>query len=158
MSELKDYVKEGMTVLIENVGTSVPRKLYPLFTWVKGIAQTGNKQRNIYLDKRMMHIDPHFKMYITSNISNPDFGSEISLMANFINFGVTIEAFEAQILAILLANQEKEIFEKQKIYRHQALLQMQELRLVEENIIEEVSKQKDYSVIIEGNILTEKLV
>ena len=43
MAELKDYVKEGMTVLIENVGTSLPRRLYPLFSWVKGHAQTGQK-------------------------------------------------------------------------------------------------------------------
>ena len=50
----------------------------------------------------MQPIDPNFKMYITSMISNPDFGSELSLMANFINFNVTIEAFEAQILAMLL--------------------------------------------------------
>jgi hypothetical protein len=35
-------------------------------------------------------------------VSNPDFGAELSLMANFINFNVTIEAFEAQILAFLL--------------------------------------------------------
>ena len=61
----------------------------------------------------MLPIGANFKMYITSNISNPDFGSELSLMANFINFGVTLEAFEAQILAILLANREKEIVEKQ---------------------------------------------
>lgn len=34
-------------------------------------------------------------MYITSVHKSPDFGSEISLVANFINFSVTIEAFEA---------------------------------------------------------------
>ena len=113
MAELKDYIKEGMTVLIENVGTSLPRKLYPLFTWVKGNAQTGQTQKTVFIDNGMLPIEPNFKMYITSNINNPDFGSEISLMANFINFGVTIEAFEAQILAMLLASREKEIFERQ---------------------------------------------
>lgn len=50
----------------------------------------------------MQPIDQNFKMYITSMIANPDFGSELSLMANFVNFNVTIEAFEAQILGMLL--------------------------------------------------------
>ena len=48
-------------------------------------------------------------MYITSMVSNPDFGSELSLMANFVNFNVTIEAFEAQVLAMLLQEQEHEL-------------------------------------------------
>ena len=50
----------------------------------------------------MQTIDPNFRMYVTSIVSNPDFGSELSLMANFVNFNVTIESFEAQILALLL--------------------------------------------------------
>ena len=41
-------------------------------------------------------------MYITSVSKNPDFGSELSLLTNFINFSVTIEAFEAQILGLIL--------------------------------------------------------
>lgn len=102
MLELKEYVKEGTTVIIENVGSYLPRKLYPLFIWVKQRSQTGQVARSVYIEKTMLPVDPNFKMYITSIVSNPDFGSELSLMANFINFGVTIEAFEAQILAILL--------------------------------------------------------
>ena len=73
--------------------------------------------RQVYIDKAMLPIDPNFKMYITSIVSNPDFGSEISLMANFINFGVTIEAFEAQMLAILLEQRESELFKDQMKYK-----------------------------------------
>lgn len=57
----------------------------------------------------MQSIDPNFKMYVTSIVSNPDFGSELSLMANFVNFNVTIEAFEAQILSLILQEQEREL-------------------------------------------------
>ena len=67
-------------------------------------------------------IDPGFKMYITSVHKNPDFGADISLLSNFINFSVTIEAFEAQILALLLSELETEQDAKQRIYRRQALV------------------------------------
>ena len=50
---------------------------------------------SVYIDKQLQPIDGRFKMYITSIVSNPDFGSELSLMANFVNFNVTKEAFEA---------------------------------------------------------------
>lgn len=50
----------------------------------------------------MQPIDKNFKMYITSMMSNPDFGSELSLLVSFVNFNVTIEAFEAQILSLIL--------------------------------------------------------
>ena len=35
MEELKLYIKLGATVIIENIGESLPRKLYPLFSYAK---------------------------------------------------------------------------------------------------------------------------
>ena len=35
MQELQHYVKFGNTVIIENVGDYIPRKLYPLFSYAK---------------------------------------------------------------------------------------------------------------------------
>ena len=50
---------------------------------------------SIMVDGTVTNIDPSFKMYITSVHKSPDFGADLSLVANFINFSVTIEAFEA---------------------------------------------------------------
>ena len=106
----------------------------------------------------MQPIDQNFKMYITSMVSNPDFGSELSLMANFVNFNVTIEAFEAQILAMLLQEQEYEMDQKQKKHRKQALHTIEQLRNIEDIIIHEVAKDQDTKVMIDAGILTDKLV
>ena len=95
MQELKFHIKEGATVIIENVGQSLPRKLYPLFSYFKQKAMNRKNMNSVYIDKQLQPIDAKFKMYITSIVSNPDFGSELSLMANFVNFNVTKEAFEA---------------------------------------------------------------
>ena len=61
-------------------------------------------------------------------IANPDFGSELSLLANFVNFNVTIEAFEAQILAILLNERESVLDLKQRKHRRGALNALEELK------------------------------
>ena len=65
----------------------------------------------------MTQIDPGFKMYLTSASKSPDFGAEVSLLANFVNFSVTIEAFEAQILSIIMAELESEVETRQRVYR-----------------------------------------
>ena len=77
-------------------------------------------------------------MYITSVSKNPDFGSELSLLTNFINFSVTIEAFEAQILALILQELESELDKKQSIYRREALRSLHQLKVVEDDILKEL--------------------
>lgn len=97
-------------------------------------------------------------MYITSTVSSPDFGAELSLMANFVNFNVTIEAFEAQILAFLLLEQESDLDRRQKMCRKTALTSLFQLREIEDVIIKELGKNHDSKALIDGGILTEKLV
>ena len=117
MSELKQCIKFGQQVIIENVGDKLPRKLYPLFSYFKQKVLQQQPVTSVYIDRMILPIDEKFKMYITSMVSNPDFGSELSLMANFVNFNVTVEAFEAQILAILLQELEYELDQSQKSHR-----------------------------------------
>jgi len=90
-------IKLGSTVVIENVDETISNKLYPLFVFEKLKMQANRKSSTmqISMDQTVITIDPAFKMYITSVHPNPDFGADISLLANFINFSVTIEAFEA---------------------------------------------------------------
>jgi len=47
-------------------------------------------------------IDEHFKLFITTEINNPVFAPEIAVFANFINFGVTQEGLEAQLLSVIV--------------------------------------------------------
>ena len=110
LQELKLCIKFGSTVVIENVDAMISNKLYPLFAYEKAKVQGARKTTGvtICIDGQSVQIDPSFKMYITSVHPNPDFGADISLLSNFINFSVTIEAFEAQIMALLLAELETE--------------------------------------------------
>ena len=112
MYELKLTLKFGSTVVIENVGEEISRKLYPLFVLAKRKHMGGRRHMTVNLDKSITTIDSNFKMYITSVSKNPDFGAELSLLTNFINFSVTMEAFEAQILGLILQELEQELDKK----------------------------------------------
>ena len=97
-------------------------------------------------------------MYITSVSKNPDFGAELSLLANFINFSVTIEAFEAQILSILMIELETEVEAKQRVYRKQAMDWLTDLKNIEDKILYELTQPQYDDDLIARDILIEKLL
>ena len=51
MEELKLHIKLGATVIIENVGDSLPRKLYPLFSHAKQMALSRQVVTTVYIDR-----------------------------------------------------------------------------------------------------------
>ena len=119
--ELRLHLKLGSSILIENIPDEIPRKLYPLFRLAKKGKVKLSKNYSISLGGQVTQIDPAFKMYITSGSKCPEFGAEISLLANLINFNVTMEAFEAQILSIIMQELESDVEIKQKSHRKSAL-------------------------------------
>ena len=159
LKELQLCIKLGSTVLLENVDDSISRRLYPLFLFERA-RKMGNQRLNmqIMMDSTVTQIDPSFRMYITSVHPTPDFGADLSLLANFINFSVTLEAFEAQILALLFAELETEQDAKHRIYRRQALVWIRRLKGIEDEILEELTEDKPQDSLILDDFLIEKLL
>ena len=120
----------------------------------------GNQRLSmqIMVDSTVTQIDPSFKMYITSVHPTPDFGADLSLLANFINFSVTLEAFEAQILGLLFAELETEQDAKHRIYRRQALVWIRRLKGIEDEILEELTAGKPQDSLILDDFLIDKLL
>lgn len=42
----------------------------------------------------MVELDTNFKVYIVTEMRNPHFGPDISVMSNLVNFYVTLEGLE----------------------------------------------------------------
>jgi dynein heavy chain len=109
-------VKFGKKVLIENVGESLEKCLYPFFNKEMLLNQGG--LLSINLQRANVPIDANFRLYITTEVANPQFPAEVSVFGNFINFGITKNGLEAQLLSIIvkdkLAAVEKEFVEIKK--------------------------------------------
>jgi hypothetical protein len=78
-------------VLIENVGQKIELILYPLIKREYQI-EAGSTSVNIF--GHMVEIDSHFKLFIVSELKNPLFGPDISVLTTQVNFHVTIEGLE----------------------------------------------------------------
>jgi dynein heavy chain, axonemal len=95
-------IKYGKKVLIENTGDELNRDIYPLFD--KSMLQDDGYEISIYLRGIMIPIHKDFKLYITSELKNPRFSPDIAVYANFINFSVTQEGLEAQLLSQIVGH------------------------------------------------------
>jgi dynein heavy chain len=95
-------IKFGKKILIENAGEEINRALYPLFD--TSMLQDDGDEKSIYLKNVMIPIHPDFKLYICSELKNPRFSLDIAVFANFVNFSVTQEGLEAQLLSQIVGH------------------------------------------------------
>ena len=81
-------LKEGNEVLLE-VGDIMPRSLYPVLKLSRNKGTAANLMPLVILNSQVVKVHNDFKIYITSFAKAPDYGSELSIICNFINFSVT---------------------------------------------------------------------
>merc|ERR1711937_1054929 len=117
----------GMNLLIEAVGQEIEAILEPLLA--RAVIRRGRNALIIKLGGEEVDYDPKFRLYIQTKLSNPHYRPELFAQCTIVNFIVTPEGLEDQILAMVV-NVEKPELEQQK----------QEL----------VRKQNEYKVTLAG--------
>lgn len=98
------------------MGENIERALFPFFNQDM-LVQDGST-KSIHLLGHLCQIDEHFSLYITTEIARPKFPPGIAVFANFINFAVTKEGLEAQLLGVVVAEKMSELereFQRMKI-------------------------------------------
>ena len=146
-------IKFGRMTLIENVGEKIDRALYPLFNLDLQVVEEGVSF--IPLKSEMVQIDPGFTLFIITEIKNPVFPPDVAVYANFINFTVTREGLESQLLNVVLADRTAELqymFKTALTTAHEHIVQLKE---VEEKILAAISN--DIDEVLDDESLIENL-
>jgi dynein heavy chain len=107
-------VKSGSTVILENVGESFDPVLEPLLA--RSFTFKG-RQPYLTLGGREVEYDPEFRLVIQTRAANPHFRPEVLAQCTLINFNVTEQGLEDQLLAHVVS------FEKAELERHKQELQ-----------------------------------
>ncbi|KAJ3227682.1 Dynein heavy chain 7, axonemal [Clydaea vesicula] len=143
---LENAVQFGTPVLLENVGEELDPVLEPLL--LKQTFKQGGITC-IRLGDSTVEYSPEFRFYITTKLRNPHYLPELSTKVTLLNFMITPEGLEDQLLGIVIAKERPEL-EEMKI---QLLLQSAEnkkqLQEIEDKILEVLSSS-------EGNILEDE--
>ena len=107
---LEAAVRSGYPVLIENVEDTLDTAIESILQ--KQIVEVDN-MKMIKLGGSLINYNPEFKLYMTTKLANPHYLPEIFIKVTIINFSITFEGLQDQLLGEVMKHERPEI-EKQR--------------------------------------------
>ncbi|KAI0977659.1 hypothetical protein GJ496_008262 [Pomphorhynchus laevis] len=95
-----EAISKGQILLIQNVGEHIDSKIEPLIDNVQ-----IKKSRRIRWNRHDFTVHPNFKVILQTKLVNPHYKPEIQAMLTLINFSVTTQGLESQLLASVVASE-----------------------------------------------------
>nr|CAH7754609.1 unnamed protein product [Callosobruchus chinensis] len=94
LDTIEKCISEGMVVLLENIGETLDAVLDPILGRV-----LIKKGRAIKIGDKEVDYNPSFRMILHTKLANPHYKPEIQAQTTLINFTVTLDGLEEQLLA-----------------------------------------------------------
>ncbi|KAG2382028.1 hypothetical protein C9374_005820 [Naegleria lovaniensis] len=132
MRKIENAMKYGETILFENVDEEIDPMIDPVLDM-----ETRGKKRIVRMGSDEIDVDPKFKLYMCTRLSNPHYTPEIASKTTIINYSVTEEGLEEQLLNIVVNHERPELEEArrdlvQTMSESKALLQQLEAKILKE--------------------------
>jgi dynein heavy chain, axonemal len=87
----------------------------------------------------LVEFDDTFQLYMTSELRNPEFPPYIQLMVSLINFDVTLEGLESQMLSIVVSKEKAKLEEDRLQQSKEAVALIKELKELNQQILDSLS-------------------
>ncbi|XP_027444300.2 dynein heavy chain 7, axonemal isoform X2 [Zalophus californianus] len=143
---LENCIQFGTPVLLENVGEELDPILEPLL--LKQTFKQGGSTC-IRLGDSTIEYAPDFRFYITTKLRNPHYFPETSVKVTLLNFMITSEGMQDQLLGIVVARERPDLEEEKQALILQGAENKRQLKEIEDKILEVLSSS-------EGNILEDE--
>ncbi|XP_064419638.1 dynein axonemal heavy chain 7 isoform X2 [Latimeria chalumnae] len=143
---LENCIQFGTPVLLENVGEELDPILEPLL--LKQTFKQGGSVC-IRLGDSTIEYAPDFRFYITTKLRNPHYLPETSVKVTLLNFMITPEGLQDQLLGIVVARERPDLEEEKQALILQSAENKRQLKEIEDKILEVLSAS-------EGNILEDE--
>nr|XP_012632402.1 dynein heavy chain 7, axonemal isoform X3 [Microcebus murinus] len=143
---LENCIQFGTPVLLENVGDELDPILEPLL--LKQTFKHGGSTC-IRLGDSTIEYAPDFRFYITTKLRNPHYLPETSVKVTLLNFMITSEGMQDQLLGIVVARERPDLEEEKQALILQGAENKRQLKEIEDKILEVLSSS-------EGNILEDE--
>jgi len=111
LREMSACVMNGVAVLIEDVQEHIDPGLDPILMHSEFMGEGGIKQ--IKLGESTQDYDDNFVLFMTSKMPNPHYPPEVCIKVTLINFTVTFEGLEEQLLGDVVVKERPDV-EKQR--------------------------------------------
>eukprot|EP01063_Lacrimia_lanifica_P013523 TRINITY_DN2016_c0_g3_i2.p1 TRINITY_DN2016_c0_g3~~TRINITY_DN2016_c0_g3_i2.p1 ORF type:complete len:4660 (+),score=2247.11 TRINITY_DN2016_c0_g3_i2:150-14129(+) len=126
-------LEDGLPCLIENVTEDIDPILEPVLG--RNVTKKGSQFMMKLGDKEIAY-NPKFKLFLQTRLSNPHYKPEMNAQSTLINFMVTPEGLEDQLLAVVV-NKERPDLEESRVTLIRKMNQMTiDLQQCEDNLLE----------------------
>ncbi|XP_078517697.1 dynein axonemal heavy chain 12 [Lissotriton helveticus] len=146
MRTLENCIQFGTPLLLENVGEELDPSLEPLL--LRQTFKQGGVEC-IRLGETIIEYSKDFKFYITTKLRNPHYLPELATKVSLLNFMITPEGLEDQLLGIVVAKERPELEEERNALILQSAANKKQLKEIEDQILETLQSS-------EGNILEDE--
>jgi dynein heavy chain len=141
---VENSIRNGNSLLIEDVGEVLDPTLEPILQ--KNLIEQGAGRYALRVGDQDVDYDMNFRLFLTTKLPNPHYLPEISIKTTLINFTVTTQGLEEQLLGDVVKKEQPKI-EKKKTELMIAMVKDQKsLKQAEDTILSSLSDTK-------GNIL-----
>eukprot|EP00961_Rhodomonas_salina_P253644 3427861-Rhodomonas_salina.1 len=140
LQKMERALENGWTVMIENLQESLDAVLAPIIG-----RQTIKKGRNFFVkvgDKEVEY-SPKFKLYLHTKLANPHYPPEIQAECTLINFMVTEDGLEDQLLAKVVTKERPDLEEeKSSLIKQQNEFKIK-LKELESGLLRQLAEAQD---------------
>jgi dynein heavy chain len=146
LRSLENAIQFGSPVLLENVGEELDPSLEPLL--LKQLFKQGGVNC-IRLGDATVEYSDQFRFYITTKLRNPHYLPEISVKVTLLNFMITPEGLQDQLLGIVVSQERPDLEEQRNILIIESAENKRQLKEIEDRILHIMSSSS-------GNILEDE--
>ncbi|CAE8610871.1 unnamed protein product [Polarella glacialis] len=133
-------IQFGKWILLENIGENLDPALEPVLQQQKVRDGTSFV---IKLGDKNVSYDEKFRFFMTTTLSNPHYSPETSVKVTLLNFAITPEGLQDQMLGIVVLKEQPEMEEKkQELVKNGASMSKQ-LKDIEDEILRLLSADGD---------------
>ncbi|XP_069795725.1 dynein axonemal heavy chain 12 isoform X2 [Narcine bancroftii] len=143
---LENCMQFGTPLLLENVAEELDPSLEPLL--LKQTFKQGGMDC-IKLGDSIMEYSMDFRLYVTTKLRNPHYLPELATKVSLLNFMITLEGLEDQLLGIVVAKERPELEHERNALIVQSASNKKQLKEIEDKILETLEGS-------EGNILEDE--
>ncbi|KMQ95743.1 dynein heavy chain axonemal [Lasius niger] len=143
---METSIQLGIPVLLENILEEIDAILEPV------LLKNVYKQRGILymrFGETVLEYNPNFRFYITTRLRNPHYLPEIAVKVTLLNFMITLQGLQDQLLGIVVAKELPTLEEKKNQLIVEGANNRKILKEIEDKILEVLTTS-------EGNILEDE--